>query len=667
MKRWMGAAIILAVGLLATARGQQPAPPAPNAVPGELLVQYNRAASRVRRDGVLATRRARLIRRFDQVDIDHVQLSAGESMDAAIQAFRAMGDVAAVSPNYERHAVQGPPNDPRWLDGTLWGLLKIQMPTVWNTLNARGDGSVVIMDIDTGLNYNHQDLAANTWTNPGELGGVTGVDDDGDGYVDDLHGIDTINHDSNPIDDNGHGSHTAGTIAAVGNNGLGVVGVNWNAKILPCKFLSAAGSGSDAGAIECLNYAVLLKTRAVNPVNIRVTNNSWGGARGSSDPTPLKNAFAAAGAAGIINFVAAGNGDANGNGLNLDIPGNEFDPASLSRVEPSIIAVAASDSADARAGFSNFGPLTVSLAAPGVGIVSTYSPGNATYGSLSGTSMATPHVAGVAALLASMDPTLTVAHLKAIITANVDVLPQWGGVVTTGGRLNAALAAAAVGGGGGNHAPSATLTGPPNNSTYTAPATVPLTATATDPDAGDTIDHVTFYANGSQIGTDSTAPYAFSWTNVPAGNYALTAIATDNHGLAGAASNTVNVTVSPASGGRTNVALAGNGGVASASSVFGPGYAPLGAINGDRTGANWGASGGWNDGTANSWPDWLEVDFSGSQTINEVDVFSVQDNYASPVAPTPTMTFTQYGLQNFEVQYLDGERVAGRDRRRDHG
>ena len=183
------------------------------------------------------------------------------------------------------------------------------------------------MDIDTGMNYNHQDLAANVWTNPGEIAG-NGVDDDHDGYVDDVHGIDTVNHDSNPIDDNGHGTHTAGTLAAVGNNALGVVGVNWNAKVLPCKFLNAGGSGSDAGAAECLNYAVTLKT--LHGVNIRVTNNSWGGDRLGGDFSVLLNAFAAAGNAGIISFVAAGNGDANGVGLNIDIPGNEFDPASLS-------------------------------------------------------------------------------------------------------------------------------------------------------------------------------------------------------------------------------------------------------------------------------------------------------------------------------------------------
>jgi hypothetical protein len=211
-------------------------------------------------------------------------------------------------------------------------------------------------------------------------------------------------------------------------------------------------------------------------------------------------------------------------------------------------------------------------------------------------------------------------------------------------------------GGAVNHAPTATLTGPPDNSTYTAPATVPLTATASDSDAGDTIDHVTFYANGNAVGTQSTpvaGVYNFSWQNVAAGPYTLTAIATDNHGLAGAPSNAVHVTVN-AAGGAVNVALAANGGVASASSTYDSGYAPAGANNGDRKGTNWASGGGWNDKTADSWPDWLEIDFSGAQTIGEVDVFTVQDSYGAPSDPTPSMTFTRYGIRDFEVQYWTG-------------
>jgi subtilisin family serine protease len=150
-----------------------------------------------------------------------------------------------------------PPDDPLWLDGSLWGLGKISAAQAWSAAGA-GNGSVIIADIDSGVQYTHPDLAANIWRNPAETP-ANGVDDDHNGYVDDVFGIDTTNHDSDPMDDHGHGTHTAGTIAAVGNNNLGVAGVNWNAKILACKFANAAGTGSDAGAIECLNYIVALK------------------------------------------------------------------------------------------------------------------------------------------------------------------------------------------------------------------------------------------------------------------------------------------------------------------------------------------------------------------------------------------------------------------------
>jgi hypothetical protein len=188
---------------------------------------------------------------------------------------------------------------------------------------------------------------------------------------------------------------------------------------------------------------------------------------------------------------------------------------------------------------------------------------------------------------------------------------------------------------------------PIQGATYTAPATIPLTASATSSNG---ISKVGFFANGSPIGIATASPYSISWSNVGAGSYTLTAVATDTTGAA-TTSSPVGITVNAAT--RTNVALAANGGVATASSTFSSGFPPSAANDGDRKGVNWGAGGGWNDGTAGAWPDWLEVDFNGTKTINEVDIFTLQDNYPSPTDPTTTMTFTQDGLTDFQVQYLN--------------
>ena len=175
-----------------------------------------------------------VLRRLDAVNVDRVQLPNGMQIAEAIAAWRTDPDVLSVEPNYIRH-VTSEPNDPYWVNGSLWGLTKIKAKEAW--LLTTGSASVVVANIDTGVNYLHPDLAANMWRNPGEIAG-NGVDDDNNGYVDDVYGIDTANDDSDPMDDHGHGTHTAGTIGAVGNNGIGVVGVNWNVKILACKSMT---------------------------------------------------------------------------------------------------------------------------------------------------------------------------------------------------------------------------------------------------------------------------------------------------------------------------------------------------------------------------------------------------------------------------------------------
>jgi hypothetical protein len=176
-----------------------------------------------------------------------------------------------------------------------------------------------------------------------------------------------------------------------------------------------------------------------------------------------------------------------------------------------------------------------------------------------------------------------------------------------------------------------------------------MTASAS---SGNGISKVDFFANGNQVGTAPSSPYMFSWQNVASGTYTLTAVATNTLG-ATATSAPVGITVNGAAG-SVNFALAANGGAATASTTYSGGYAPAGAINGDRKGLNWGGGDGWNDATPNTLPDWLEVDFSGSKTISEIDVFSVQDSYQSPVEPNASMTFSLYGLTEFEVQYWTG-------------
>jgi subtilisin family serine protease len=341
--------------------------------------------------------------------------------------------VASVEPDFVI-APAGIPNDPSF--SSLWGLhntgqsggladADIDAPEAWQTTT--GSRSVVIAVIDTGVDYTHRDLAANAWRNPGEIAG-DGLDNDGNGFVDDVHGWDFANSDADPLDDNGHGTHVAGTIGAVGGNGTGVVGVNWQVSIMALKFLSGSGSGSTSGAIGAINYATRMKRDF--GVNVVATNNSWGGGGFS---TSLRDAIAAGGRAGIL-FVAAAGNDGTNNDVTPHYPSNYADEA--------VISVAATDRSNRLASFSNFGATSVDVAAPGAGITSTL-PGNR-YGSYSGTSMATPHVAGIVGLLAAANPAATAAEIRTAILSTTTPVAALAGRMTTGGLVNAAAAVAAI-------------------------------------------------------------------------------------------------------------------------------------------------------------------------------------------------------------------------------
>lgn len=393
---------------------------------GELLVKFHdnsQPREKLARVGL------ETIGSFSAVGWQHVRLPVGMTVEEGIARYRSLSGVESVQPNFIYRA-QATANDPRFNE--LYGLNKIQAPAAWDTTT--GSPSVVVAVIDLGVDYNHEDLSANMWRNPGETGLDSGgrdkatntVDDDGNGYVDDVFGVDTINHDSNPMDDAGHGTHVSGTIGGIGNNGTGVVGVNWNVRIMAVKSHGADGNGTSASVVEAFQYVAMMRRRGIN---VRVTNNSWGGAPEAADyDQALKDAIDAAGNTGILNMCAAGNSARDNDAF-------PFYPASYD--SPSIISVAASDQNDNRAGFSSRGVTSVDLAAPGVSILSTF---RGSYGFLSGTSMATPHVSGAAALLWAHAPHLTVAQVKATLMNNVDVLPQWAGLTVTGGRLNLARA-----------------------------------------------------------------------------------------------------------------------------------------------------------------------------------------------------------------------------------
>lgn len=394
--------------------------------PDELLVKYAPGTKKAVKRRTGANLGAQFIEELGDLGWVRIKLPKRTSLAAATARLLRSSEVIFVQPNYYYRLLQDP-NDPKFSESGMFGLPKISAPLAWDMTT--GSRDVVVAVVDTGFRYTHEDLAANTWTNPGEIDG-NGIDDDGNGFIDDVHGYDFFFDDSDPFDQNGHGTHVTGTVGAVGNNGLGVVGVNWAVSLMAIKIFSPSGSGTtSAMVINAYNYIRIMKQRGVN---IRVTNNSFGGCDENCDfDQAMKDAIDALGAEDILNIFAAGNG-------NSDIDAAPFFPASYT--SPSIISIASSTSLDTRSGFSNWGLESVDVAAPGSVVLSTTFGADDTYGILSGTSMATPHVTGAAALLAAAHPELSAASLKASLLNNVDALPDWLGIVKTGGRLNVAAA-----------------------------------------------------------------------------------------------------------------------------------------------------------------------------------------------------------------------------------
>ncbi len=399
------------------------------AVPGELIVGFQPGVPRAEQGRALGQVSATVRRSFGPIQAALVRVPQADT-ERALARLRRDPRVRYAEPNFVVRADSAGvlPDDPAF--DQLWGLdnsgqvvnfipgtpdADIDAREAWGVTT--GSPNVVVAVVDTGIDYGHPDLAANQWINPGEnCAGCrsNGVDDDGNGYVDDWHGWDFANGDNDPLDDNGHGTHVAGTIGAVGNNGTGVTGVNWTTRLMALKFIGANGSGSVADAVSAILYA--------SANGARVLNNSWGGDEFSQ---ALLDAIRVADGSGSLFVAAAGNSFTD-----TDTAPNY--PSSYD--VPNLISVAATDNLDLRAWFSNYGRRSVDLGAPGVSIYSTW-PGNS-YRYLDGTSMAAPHVAGAAALAEAAFPTATAVGIKALLLRTVDPLAALSGSTATGGRLN---------------------------------------------------------------------------------------------------------------------------------------------------------------------------------------------------------------------------------------
>jgi subtilisin family serine protease len=484
--------------------------PTAKTLPNRVLVRFREKASQNDRASARASVKGLLIRKYSIVPgLELIDSAVGaENM---MSALRKNPNVEFVQPDYVRHAT-ATPNDPMF--ASLWGMdqpndFDINAPEAWDVFTGVQD--TLIGDIDTVIDYNHPDLADNVWTNPNEIPG-NGIDDEGNGYVDDVHGWDAINNDGDPMDDHSHGTHVAGTMGGRGDNAVGVAGVNWRCSFIAAKVLDAGGSGSDADIVAGFQYMA--------QCGAKLSNNSWGGfgLKDGSDAPALYAACQALNDQGHLLMFAAGNSNFdNDSSAYTFIPSSyEFD---------NLISVAAVDSAGNRSSFSCYGLSSVDLAAPGTGITSTVPGGG--YATWNGTSMATPHVAGAAALLWAYHPGLDAADVKSRILGTVKPLTSMAGLCVTGGMLN--LQSLIVNGdptsdAGGDQTIEAT--GPTTEFTLNGVG-------SSDPDKDDLFFE---WFRGLSVGTGN--PLVLSQS---IGTYEYELVVTDPHGAN--SSDTVNITI----------------------------------------------------------------------------------------------------------------------------
>ena len=363
-----------------------------------------------------------------------VKAPLSQTPDNVVRTLSKLPGYKFAEPDF-RYELQVTPNDPQFVQ--QWGYnntgqtggvpdADIDAPELWDMTT--GSGDLVVGMVDSGIDLTHPDLAANVWVNPFEIAG-NGIDDEGNGYIDDVNGYDWWGNgtsdgvgDNVPADQNNHGSHTAGTVGALGNNGTGVTGVNWNVKLMALKIGGPGNAVSGADAVTAMNYVLDMRNRGVN---VRLTNHSWGG--GGFNASML-NAIGTHAAAGLLFVAAAGN-----NGTNTDV--SPFYPACYA--QPNILSIGNLTASNGRNSGSNFGAATVDLFAPGTGVQSTIRVAAGSYASLTGTSMASPHVAGSAAMAFNVYTGNDWAPVKDAIMNTTDAVPALAGFCVTGGRLNA--------------------------------------------------------------------------------------------------------------------------------------------------------------------------------------------------------------------------------------
>jgi subtilisin family serine protease len=386
-------------GAIQTLASSDPPASAPVYAADRILVQRKRGTSLEALARFHSAQHGKVLQTFEGIGrLQIISVPAGETVPGLVARYQKSGLVEFAEPDYLGH-VAATPNDPYYMNGTLWGLNKIDAPAAWDVLTSASN--ILVAVLDTGVRYTHEDLKSNIWVNPNDGG----------------HGWNALTGTNNPSDDsgNGHGTMVAGVLGAVGNNGKGVVGVAWQVQIMACKCFNSQGKGTISDCVTCIDYA---RTNGA-----RIINASWG----FTNSLALSNAVYSLRDAGVIVVAACGN-----DATNIDV--NPTYPASYPL--DNVVSVAATANDDTLATFSNYGATSVHLAAPGVNIRSTFVATDSFYFTDSGTSYSAPYVAGAFALMLAEYPGETYQQIISRVLSATDPLPSLAGKCVTGGRLN---------------------------------------------------------------------------------------------------------------------------------------------------------------------------------------------------------------------------------------